>query len=108
MKVKVTQKMTDFINKMSRDGLINIDHARMITFNHKQYAWFVGDPVEADRYGDYDIRKGVFKVIVIIYPDKYHACNKYLTTKEMNYNASRLHIKTENELRDMLKDMIQI
>lgn len=100
--------MAEFISKMGKAGEINIDHARVATFNSTQYGFYVGDTFEAEDYGDYDWTKGTFKAIVVIYPDNFYANPRYLTTKELTKEANRRNVTTEDELKEMLKHMIEI
>ena len=109
MRIQASKTMASFINKMKKAGELKIEHAELITLNERAYSVAVGDPI--DNMADYDFDDDgfiVFKVIVIVYPDNYHACNRYITTSELKREYRRLRVKNAESLKGMLKEMIEV
>lgn len=111
MKIQVSKTMAAFINKMAKAGELHIDHAEMKWFSERSYRLNVGDPFYTEDFGDMDYDDEgnyIFKGIVVVYPDEYYAYNKCITTEMLYEESKRLNVKTEQELKDMLKEMIEI
>lgn len=108
MKVRVTKKFADFINKMAKAGELHIDTAEVRMFSPQEYSINVGDPFDAEYYGDYDLEKGKIRVIQITYPPEYYAMPMFITSQELIITAKRSAVKTFDELKSMLKQIIEI
>lgn len=118
MKIKVTKVFANYLNKLAKQGVLDIDHAEVKTFSERQYELNVGDPWDADEYGDCTedwVQHGddfnfepVYKAIVVFYPDSYYAMPKCISTELLVTTAKWRKVTTEEELKEMLKDLINI
>lgn len=108
MKVRVTKKLADFINKMAKTGELHIDTAEVRMFSPQEYRINVGDPFDAEYYGDYDMEEGKISAIQITYPPEYHAMPMFITSKELIAASKRFAVKTLDELKSMMKQIIEI
>ena len=100
MRVKVTKKMASVLAKEFKD--YTIEYTEKST---RDYEWSV-DIDSFNHENDYDFLKDRFKVIKVIYPADYYACNKYLTTNDLlkcfkksdkTYNGFIAEVKNEIE-----------
>ena len=110
MNIAVTKTFTKFINKTAKELNFRAS-ASFVTMTEGYYHMLVADPVEAILYcggHDYDYRTGQFKAIRIDYPSEYYACPRYLTTYELTEEFNRRGVETDRELKEMLKDLIEI
>ena len=108
MKVKVSKVFADYLNKLAKQGVLDIDHAEVRTFSECGYTLNVGDPWDAEQYGDYDYNNDEYKAIVVVYPDEYYALPKYLSTELLTTTFNWFKVTNEEELKEMLKDLINI
>ena len=111
MKIQVSKVFANYLNKLAKEGVLDIDHAELKTFTAGGYSLNVGDTYDAEEYGDDFIDKEGdcrYKAIVIVYKDEYYACNRYLTTCELWEQSHSRCVTNEEELREMLKDLINI
>lgn len=108
MKIRVTKVMANYINKMAKAGELHIDCAWVHEFTFNEYKICVGDPWVAEDYGDYNWETGGIRAIQIDYPAEYYACPKYITSKELIETARRNMVTTEKQLKEMLKQIIEI
>ena len=105
MKIQVSKVFADFINKT----VTNVE-ASVRKMSENEYRMNVGSfgLWDAEQYGDYDWQTGKYKAIVILYPDDYYACPRYITTKELDKEFKRRGVKDAEGLKSMIKDMIEI
>lgn len=111
MKVKVSKVFADYLNKLAKQGVLDIDHAEVKTFSERGYTLNVGDPWDAEQYGDDDFDDEgnlVYKAIVVVYPDEYYALPKYLSTELLTTTFNWFKVTNEEELKEMLKNLINI
>lgn len=111
MKIKVSKVFANYLNKLAKQGVLDIDHAELKTFSERQYELNVGDPMDAEYYGDEDFDDDgnlVYKAIVVFYPDSYYAMPKCISTELLVTTAKWRKVTTEEELKEMLKDLINI
>lgn len=86
MKVKVTKKMTNELNKVLKCDYVS----KPLRFEYREakpevYERVVNyDLFKAYDYGDFDWNKSVFKYIAVVYPGEYYAMSQYLTTYDLN------------------------
>lgn len=105
MKIQVSKVFADFINKT----VPNVE-ASVRKMSENEYRMHVGSFAlwDAEQYGDYDWQTGKFKAIVVLYPDDYYACPRYITTKELDKEFKRRGVRDAEGLKSMIKDMIEI
>lgn len=105
MKIQVSKVFADFINKT----VPNVE-ASVRKMSENEYRMHVGcfAAWDAEQYGDYDWQTGKFKAIVVLYPDDYYACPRYITTKELDNEFKRRGVRDAEGLKSMIKDMIEI
>lgn len=108
MKVRVTKKFADFINKMAKAGELHIDCAELKMLTAREYNIHVGETEDAEYYGDYVPEEDRYKVIQITYPPEYYAMPIYITSQELIITARRFDVKTFEALKSMLKQIIEI
>lgn len=108
MKLKVSKVFANFLNKMAKDDELKIDHAEVRNFSEIGYEMNVGDAYDAECNGDYNWKTDNYKALMIVYPDNYFACPMYLTTKRITNEAKRMRVNNQDELKKMLKNLIEI
>lgn len=85
MNIAATKTMADAINKAFKAEGWRDYKASQVMLTEREYSWHVGDVYDAEDYGDYNDRENKYRVIRIIYPADYYACDKFLSSKELNY-----------------------
>jgi len=111
MKIQVSKTMVNFINKMNKNNELHIDHAELKWFHERGYVLNVSDALDAEQHGDMDFDDEgnyIYKCIMIVYPDNYYAMPRYISTCELSKEMKRRNVTTEEELKEMLKQMIEI
>lgn len=113
MKIKVSQTMVNFIKKMAKNNELNIECVELKWFSERGYTLNLGTMalLDAEEYNDWDFDDEgnyKYKCIIVCYPYNYYAMPRYITTAELAKEAKRRNVKTEQELKDMLKEMIEI
>ena len=83
MRIAATTTMAATLNKEFRRRGWDYK-ARQVWLKAQQYSWNVGDIYDAEDYGDYNDEKDAYRAIVVIYPDDYYACPRYITTRDLN------------------------
>ena len=106
MNIAVTKVFASFINKTAKEMGFKA-YAEVVEMSDRQYQLCVGDIYDAYDYRDYT-GAGNLKAIMVCYPDDYYACPHYLSTKTLVREFKRRGIRTLDELKDMLKDMLEI
>lgn len=105
MKAKVTKTLANWLNeKLKNTGY----KAKYEELTPQQYDWNVGDTSMDTLEYDYNFSTGKYKVIKIIYPDDYYACNAYLTTQNLIDCIKHTKNHTENEFFDNIWGRIEI
>lgn len=82
MKVKVTKKMVNELNKALKDKPVEFDYRELDVDSYRFHV--NSDYFQAYDWGDYDYNKSMFRYIAVIYPAEYFAFNKTLTTYDLN------------------------
>ena len=108
MNIQVSKVFANYINKTAKEMGFKAD-AYVATLSEGQYHMMVANPEEAIWDGrDFDWNTGKFKAICIEYPDDYYACPQYLTTLMLVKEFRRRGVSTESELKEMIRDMVEI
>lgn len=85
MKIASTKTMATLLNKIAKEMGTSDRHFRYITVSQDVYQRYIDiDIYNAEDYGDYNWQTGKIRAIEVEYPSEYYACNRYLTTKELN------------------------
>ena len=106
MNVAVSKVFASFINKTAKELGFKA-HAEVVEMSDRQYQLSVGDIYDACDYRDYT-GAGNLKAIMVTYPDDYYACPQYLSTKTLVNEFRGRGVKTLDELKEMLRDMLEI
>lgn len=80
IKIKVTNTMFRLIKKALPQYKVEL-----VKLTEEEFKWCVDLDVWGNEV-DYCYKDNTFKVIRIIYPPEWYACDKYLTTKDLEYN----------------------
>lgn len=109
MKVKVSKVFANFINKAAKELGFKAE-ASVVTMSERGYRLNVGldAMLDAQDNGDYDWCEDEYKVIKVLYPEEYYAMPKYLTTASLNKEYRRRGVTTDAELKEMVKEMVEI
>ena len=109
MKVKVSKTFAAYINKTAK-ALGFKAEASVVTMSERGYRLNVGldAMLDAQDNGDYDWAEDEYKVIRVVYPEEYYAMPKYLTTASLNKEYRRRGVTTDAELKEMVKEMVEI
>lgn len=85
--------------------------ASVVTMSENKYGYCVGNVYDAMDYGDYDFDNDgryTFKAIAIEYPSDYYAMTKYVSTIELLNEWRRRNGKTEQDCREMIREICEI
>ena len=108
MNIQVSKVFAKFINKTAKEMGFEA-HAEVVLLPYEGYSFYTGQSVvDASFSGDYDWETRDFKTIKVTYPDNYYACPVYLTTKGLVEEFRSRGVETADELKEMLKDMLEI
>ena len=108
MNVKVSKAFAKFINETAKELKFSVT-AKVVEMNRRMYGFHVDTNIfHAIDYNDYNINNGMFRAIVLSYPDNYCACNRYLTTYELTQSFRRENVKTVEQLQNMIKNLCEI
>ena len=105
MKIQVSKTFAKFINETASEKGVKLT-ASVIEVSPSAYGFYVGDPYLNDY--DYNWTKDVYKALYIEYPAEYHACPRYVTTRELNAEFTRLGVTDVDGLKAMIVDMLAI
>ena len=84
MNIQATKTMAQAINKALKAKGWKGYRVEQIMLTSQAYAWNVGDIYDAEDYGDYCDLNNKYRALRVIYPAEYYACDKYLTTQDLN------------------------
>lgn len=85
MKIQATKVMAQAINKAFKAKGWEGYKATQVMLTSQQYSWYVGDIYDAEDYGDYSDQDDKYRAICVTYPADYYACDRYITSKELNH-----------------------
>jgi hypothetical protein len=106
MNIQVSKVFANFINKTAKELGFEA-HAEVIALRSSAYTFATGTDIW-DGECDYDYATGTYKVIEVSYPDEYYASRKFLTTYTLVSEFRKRGVKTLEELKEMLRDMLEI
>ena len=106
MNIKVSKVFAKFINKTAKEMGFEA-HAEVIALRSSAYTFATGTDIW-DGECDYDYATGTYKVIEVSYPYDFYATRRFLTTYELVKEFRRRGVETAEELKEMLKDMLEI
>lgn len=110
MKIRVSKVFANYINKCAKEMGFKAE-ACVETMSENQYRFCVGNVYDAMDCDDYYLTfdgRDVFKAIAISYPYDYYAPTKYLTTAQLNKEWRRRNGKTEQDLREIIRELCEI
>lgn len=110
MKIKVSKVFANYINQCAKEMGFKAE-ACVEEMGERQYGYCVGNVFDAMDCDDYYLTldgRDVFKAIAISYPYDYYASTKYLTTAQLNKEWRRRNGKTEQDLREMIRELCEI
>lgn len=106
MKIQVSKTFAKFINDTAKEMGFEA-HAQVIALRSSAYTFATG----TDRWDggcDYDWKTGTYRVIEVSYPYDFYATRKFLTTYALNLEFRKRGVKTVDELKAVLRDMLEI
>jgi hypothetical protein len=106
MNIQVSKTFANFINKTAKEMGFKA-HAVVITLSSQAYKFHTGTDLW-DAGIDLDLATGRCKVIMVEYPGLYYACTRFLSTHRLTEEFRRRDVKTEGELKAMLRDMLEV
>lgn len=109
MNIKVSKTFANFINKTAKEMGFKAE-ASVVVLSENQAHGFLGmeGMFDADDYGDYDIASNTYKAIRVVYPYEYYACPMFITTGMLVREWRRRGGTDVQDLKDMLREMIEI
>ena len=106
MKIQVSKVFAKFINDTAKEMGFET-HAEVIALRSSAYTFATG----TDRWDgecDYCYETDTYRVIEVSYPWDFYATRKFLTTYALNLEFRKRGVKTVDELKAMLRDMLEI
>ena len=105
MIIKVSKVFAKFINETANKEGFKA-YAEVITMPERSYNFMIGS--DGFSWSDYNYKTGCFKVIRVSYPAEYYCSPVYLTTVQLNREFNRNAVETCDDLREMLRNMLEI
>jgi hypothetical protein len=105
MKIQVSKVFASFINKAAKELGFECE-AQVVNLSPTQYQWLVGDTYEGET--DYNWQTGKFKAIKVLYPYEYYANPVFLSTARIVCECRRRGVDSEQGLKEMLKDLLEV
>ena len=106
MNIAVSKVFASFINKTAKEMGFEA-HAEVLALRSSAYTFATGVDMW-DGEPDYDWKTGTYRVIEVSYPYDFYATRKFLTTYELTREFRQRGVKTVEELKEMLRDMLEI
>ena len=106
MNIKVSKVFAKFINDTAKEMGFEA-HAEVVALRSSAYTFATG----TDRWDgecDYNWENDTYRVIEVSYPYDFYATRKFLTTYALNLEFRKRGVKTVDELKAMLRDMLEI
>lgn len=106
MKIQVSKTFAKFINDTAKEMGFEA-HAEVIALRSSAYTFATG----TDRWDgecDYNWDTDTYRVIEVSYPWDFYATRRFLTTYALNLEFRKRGVKTVDELKAMLRDMLEI
>ena len=106
MNIQVSKVFAKFINDTAKEMGFET-HAEVIALRSSAYTFATG----TDRWDgecDYCYETDTYRVIEVSYPWDFYATRKFLTTYALNMEFRKRGVKTVDELKAMLRDMLEI
>jgi hypothetical protein len=106
MNIKVSKVFAKFINTTAKEMGFEA-HAEVIALRSSAYTFATG----TDRWDgecDYDWEHDTYRVIEVSYPYEYYATRRFLTTHELVKEFRKRGVSTADELKKMLRDMLEV
>jgi hypothetical protein len=106
MNIKVSKVFAKFINTTAKEMGYEA-HAEVIALRSSAYTFATG----TDRWDgecDYDWEHDTYRVIEVSYPYEYYATRRFLTTHELVKEFRKRGVSTADELKKMLRDMLEV
>lgn len=83
--------------------------AKVVKCPADRYEFHTGDNLfDAMDWGDFDWDNKEMKVLQVVYPPEYYACERLVTTKQLNEEYKRRGCTTFDDLKEMIRDMFEI
>ena len=106
MNIKVSKVFANFINKTAKEMGFEA-HAEVIALRSSAYTFATGNDMW-DGDCDYDWKTDTYRVIEVSYPYDFYATRRFLTTYELVQEFRKRKVESVDELKEMLKDMLEI
>lgn len=106
MNIKVSKTFAKFINTTAKEMGFKA-HAEVVALRSSAYTFATGVDMW-DGECDYDWETGTYRVIEVSYPYDFYATRKFLTTYELVSEFRKRGVKSVEDLKDMLREMLEI
>ena len=106
MNIQVSKVFANFINKTAKEMGFEA-HAEVIALRSSAYTFATGNDMW-DGDCDYDWKTDTYRVIEVSYPHDFYATRRFLTTHELVQEFRKRKVESVAELKEMLKDMLEI
>lgn len=108
MRIQVSKTFASFINKTARELGFKC-FAEVVKCPARYYEFRTGDSLlDAMDWGDYDWENIDAKVLMITYPAEYYACEKFVTTRQLNKEYKDRGVESLQDLKGMIRDLFEI
>lgn len=106
MNIKVSKVFAKFINDTAKEMGFEA-HAEVVALRSSAYTFATGNDMWSGDC-DYDWKTDTYRVIEVSYPWDFYATRRFLTTYELVNEFRKRGVKTVDELKAMLRDMLEI
>lgn len=104
MKVKVTKTFVNELNKVKKQYPKFKDYEiEFCEMDENTYRWYVDLDAWWTECDDFNLKTGKFNAIRVIYPPDYCACNKFITTKDLN----KIYLRSDKTYAGFFADVLE-
>jgi len=82
--------------------------AKVVKLNSSNYQLLVGDPLDAEYYGDFSPVTGQFSAIRISYPDNYYCAPRLVSTMELRNAYLRNKCRNAQDFINLIVELFEI
>ena len=105
MRVQVSNVFARFINRTAKE-MCFAAKAEVVNLSVNEYQLHVGDAYEGE--SDFNWKTGKIKAIRVVYPYGYFANPLYISTAMLLRECRRCNVGTIEELKEMIRDMVEV
>lgn len=105
MRVQVSNVFARFINRTAKE-MYFAAKAEVVDLSVNEYQLHFGDVYEGE--SDFNWKTGKIKAIRVVYPYGYFANPLYISTAMLLRECRRYNVGTIEELKEMIRDMVEV